>query len=152
VDIFVRTLPGGPTVRESVTALGVQGDGPSEDPAISRDGKILAFASYATNLVPNDTNGFEDVFVRCDTCGTTERVSVMSNGSQRNAFAERPSLSSDGRYVSWDGGQAYVRDRQTGITELVSMSTGGVVGDQGSETTSISGDGKYIAFVGTRPT
>lgn len=82
--------------------------GDSRDAAISADGRFVAFNSAATNLVPNDTNGWLDVLVR-DTClgvasgcsPSTTRVSVADDGSQSNAPACCPSISADGRYISF---------------------------------------------------
>jgi hypothetical protein len=64
------------TLRASLASNGGQGDGDSRAPSISADGRWLAFESTATNLVPGDTNGVSDVFVRDRQSGTTERVSV----------------------------------------------------------------------------
>jgi len=63
-DIFVRDLAAGTTTRISLSSGGAQGDGPSFYPFTNRDAHVVAFQSYATNLVPGDTNGVPDVFVR----------------------------------------------------------------------------------------
>ena len=63
-DIFVHDRQTGKTRRVSVSSGGVQGNGDSFDPAISADGRFVAFESEATNLVPGDTNNAVDVFVR----------------------------------------------------------------------------------------
>ena len=71
-------------------------------------GRYVAFASTATNLVPGDTNGVQDIFVR-DTCATvpsgctpaTSRVSVATDGSQGSLFSSAPSISGDGRFVAF---------------------------------------------------
>ena len=73
-------------------------------PSISADGRFVAFASYASNLVAGDTNGTDDVFVRDRKQGTTELVSVSSAGEQANAGTYRapdPSISADGRFVAF---------------------------------------------------
>ena len=62
--MFVRDRRAGTTERVSVSAAGTQADGGSADPTMSVDGRFIAFTSDATNLVPGDTNGAEDVFVR----------------------------------------------------------------------------------------
>ena len=69
--------------------------------SISGDGRYVAFSSDATNLVPADTNGYPDVFVRDRQTSTTARVSVTSSGSQGNGDSEVPSISQDGRYVAF---------------------------------------------------
>ena len=65
----------------SLSSAGVQGDQDSEAPSISSDGRFVAFASFAENLVPGDTNLTADIFVRDRLLGTTERVSVSSRGT-----------------------------------------------------------------------
>src|SRR3954451_13493427 len=114
-DVFVRDLKAGTTERVSVSSAGAQGDGDSgagnfgtAGPAISADGRYVAFASVATDLVPGDTNGRSDVFVRDRQTGTTERVSVSSSGQQANfgggsgdIESSAPAISADGRYVAF---------------------------------------------------
>lgn len=120
-DVFVRDTCLGvtsgcvpTTILVSVASDGSQPTGTypsygdSRDAAISADGRFVAFNSAATNLVPNDTNGSLDVFVR-DTCigvasecsPRTSRVSVADDGSQSNAPTCCPSISADGRYISF---------------------------------------------------
>src|SRR5436309_1329724 len=66
--------------RVSVDSNGVAGDNGSQWPAVSADGRLIVFASWASNLVPNDTNGQEDVFLHDRQGGSTTRVSVNSQG------------------------------------------------------------------------
>jgi hypothetical protein len=82
------------TVRVSVSSAGVEGNGPSNLSSIS--GRWVAFVSSATNLVPNDTNGKEDVFLRDLAEGTTIRVSVSSTGAQANDTSRNPSVNERG--------------------------------------------------------
>jgi WD40-like Beta Propeller Repeat len=70
-------------------------------PSISADGRYVAFDSEATNLVKGDTNNTADVFVRDRLTGTTERVSVASDGAQANAGGTEPGISGDGRFVAF---------------------------------------------------
>lgn len=63
IDVFIRHVPSGTTRLLSVSSNGVQGNGPSNSPMISADARFAVFSSSATNLVPGDTNGFDDVFV-----------------------------------------------------------------------------------------
>jgi len=72
------------TVRVSVSSLGGQANGPSSNPAVSADGRVVAFASRASNLVVGDTNGRWDVFVRDLVAGTTRRIGVSSKEHQAN--------------------------------------------------------------------
>jgi Tol biopolymer transport system component len=81
---YVRDRKTGRTELVSVGPRGVHGDGESSEPAISGDGRFVAFLSYATNLVAGDTTGCPDVFVRDRQLGTTTRVSVGPRGIQAN--------------------------------------------------------------------
>ncbi len=101
-DVFVRDRQTGTTARVSVSGTGIEANGASGYPSISADGRYVAFQSYASNLVSGDTNGFMDVFVRDRQLGTTERVSVRSDGTQGDAgSATHLSISADGRYVAF---------------------------------------------------
>ncbi len=81
-DVFLRDRVAGNTVRVSVGSGGAQSRGPSGLPAISVDGRVVAFVSAARNLVARDTNRAPDVFVRDLAKHTTERVSVSALGAQ----------------------------------------------------------------------
>ena len=70
-------------------------------PAMSADGRYVAFQSRSDNLVPGDTNGTWDIFVRDRQSGTTERVNVDSGGVQGDATSNYSSISADGRYVAF---------------------------------------------------
>ncbi len=100
-DIFVHDMVTGATTRVSLSSSGAQGNGLSNEVSISADGRYLCFQSEATNLVPGDTNGEMDVFVRDRTTGTTRRVNVSSNGTQGNSYADDSSISPDGGYVAF---------------------------------------------------
>ena len=108
-DVFVRDRKTGTTERVSVAPSGAQGNGISFVHSIphqlSANGRFVAFYSEATNLVPGDTNGAGDVFVRDLKTGRTERVDVGPGGVQSNgpsAFSAGASLSADGRIVAFD--------------------------------------------------
>ena len=134
------------------------GDSGKNGLAISSDGRFIAFASDATNLVPGGTQSTQ-VYVRdCDT-NNTEIVSVASDGTIANDASSYPAISGDGRYVAFmskatnliPGGtpsqQVYLHDRQTGQTELVSVAADGTCGNKDSSYPVISADGQIIAFV-----
>src|SRR3972149_453001 len=70
----------GTTERVSVSSSGEQGNGESWYPSLSADGRFVAFHSWASDLVPGDTNGTYDAFVHDRLSGATERVSVSSSG------------------------------------------------------------------------
>jgi Tol biopolymer transport system component len=160
LDIFVLDRQSGTFERVSVDSSGAQSDQHSEYPSISADGQVIAFISGATNLVPNDANGYTDAFVHDRSSGTTERVSVSSGGIQSNApLYLQSSISADGRFVVFNcratnlvaldtnsEDDVFVHDRQTGMTDLVSISTGGVQGDERSNAATISADGRFVTF------
>ncbi len=151
-DIFVRDRVNGTTERVSVATGGGQGNFGSSEPAISADGRYVAFTSGASNLVPDDTNGFADIFVRDRVSGTTRLVVFSTGGGRANCFSYGPAISADGRYVAFgscasnlvSGGintnDIYLRDRVSGTTERVSVGTGN------SFEPSISADGRYVVF------
>jgi len=85
-DIFVHDRQTGEMTLVSVASDGTQGNAESDSPFISTDGRHVVFYSWATNLVPGDTNGQWDIFVHDRERGETIRVSVASDGTQQ----ERP--------------------------------------------------------------
>lgn len=100
-DVFVRDRQTQQTARVSVSSAGMQGDEGSDFNSISGDGRYVAFISFATTLVGDDTNDKEDVFVHDRATGQTTRVSVSSSGAQGNSASDCPTLSSNGRYVGF---------------------------------------------------
>ncbi len=159
-DVFVHDLQTGSTIRASVGVGGVQGNGASgNQSALSADGRYVAFRSVANNLVPGDTNGFFDIFVRDVIAGVTSRVSTATDGTQTNEQSYHPSLSADGRYVAFTSfantlvvgdtnGQsdAFVRDTQENTMTRVSVDNAGTEGNNLSSDPAISSDGRYVAF------
>jgi hypothetical protein len=163
-DVFVRDRLAGITERVNVSSTGEQANGPSNFACISADGRFVAFDSLASNLVPGDTNGKRDVFVRDRLAETTERVSVSSTGQQGNAqsqeyWGDRPAISADGRLVAFDSSatnlvagdtnnelDVFVRDRSVGTTERVSVNSDGTQRNYRSRSPVMSGDGRYVAF------
>lgn len=152
---------GGPIARVSVSSGGEQGNGDAWGSAISDDGRYVVFSSMATNLVMNDTNGVEDIFIHDRATGITERVSVNSTGQQANGTSVSPAISADGRFVTFvsmasnlvagdtnDLPDTFVHDRQTGETTRVSVASDGTQGDAGSfmDAPPLSADGRYVAF------
>jgi hypothetical protein len=158
-DVFVRDRQTGTTERVSVDSSGNQSDGASTSCSISSDGRFVAFASVATDLVSGDTNGTFDVFVRDRQNGTTERVSVDSSGGQGDAASLDPSLSADGMLVAFDSAatnlvsgdgngryDVFLHDRASGVTGRVSVDSNGTEGDDSSWYPALSGDGHVVAF------
>jgi Tol biopolymer transport system component len=171
-DIYVHDRQTGTTELVSVGLGGTQ-DGGSWGPSISSDGRYVAFTSAATTLVPVDGNGAWDVFVRDRLTGTTERVSVSSDGVEGTCTgcsiknSSNPAISPDGRYVVFTSGASnlvpgdtnndpdiFVHDRETGATERVSIATDGTQGNSTSGPfianaglgPAISGDGRITVF------
>ena len=165
-DAFVRDRATGTTSRVSVSSSEAQSEGdPGEwedgletTPVISADGRYVAFATDAFNLVPGDTNFYTDVFVRDREAGTTERVSISSSGRQGNGDSEGPAISGHGRYVAFsststtltpggrDVGGVFVRDRTTKTLRRVSVNDHGVAGNGFSTGAAISAHGGTVAF------
>jgi Tol biopolymer transport system component len=158
-DIFVYDCDTRTIEKVSLTSSGGQGNGTSSDPSISADGRFVAFESYATNLVPGDTNGKNDIFVYNRDAGTIEMVSVSSDGIQGITTSDNPSISGDGRYVSFDSAASnlvpqdtngkrdiFVYDRETRTIERVNMGDHGAQGDADSTGPCFSADGRYVAF------
>ncbi len=158
-DVFVHDCQTGNTIRVSISSSGIEGNGASYHPSISADGRYVAFASRASNLVSNDTNGQCDIFVRDRQAGTTTLVSVDSSGNQGNGGSDYPSISADGRFIAFNSiadnlvtgdtnGQndIFIRDCQAGTTTRVSVDSSGNQGNGNSTDPSISPDGRYAAF------
>lgn len=142
-DIFVYDGQTLQMERASVAGDGSQSNGESFNPSISADGRFVAFASDAANLVADDTNACRpnrfvatcfDIFVRDRLRGLTERVSVASDGVQANHDSRWPMISADGRWVVFvsrasnlvaddtnELPDVFVHDRQTGQTERISV-------------------------------
>jgi Tol biopolymer transport system component len=144
-DVFVRDRVTGKTTRVSLSSDGKQVSGPSFEPSISADGRYVVFSSYAAGLVADDTNtcatvgqrekfACRDVFVRDRATGRTERVSVSSAGEQANGYSDNPTISADGRFVTFSSAASnlvhgdtnnlrdvFARDRATGTSSLVSI-------------------------------
>src|SRR5207244_12140896 len=157
-NVFVKDLQTGNLVLVSNGLGGAQANSASSGQDISADGRFVAFASHASNLVAGDTNGFQDVFVKDLSTGALTRVSTATNGAQANSTCLAPSISGDGRYVTFvsiadnlvpgDSAHtdAFVKDLLTGATTLVSTNSAGVAGNGTSIAASISADGRYVVF------
>lgn len=162
--IMLHDLVTGETEMVSLTDDGTEPDGACFHHSISGDGRHVSFTCWATNLVPGDTNGARDVFVRDRLAGRTERVSVGSAGEQGRGDSEMARMSADGRFIvfrsfatnlvpntTYDTREhIYVHDRMTGLTTRVSSTPAGVQGEGGGyyvvQTPAISADGRTLAF------
>ncbi len=160
-DVFIRDVAGDNTARASVGLANAQGDGDSVMPALSGDGRHVAFASSATNLVDGDTNGRYDIFLRDTQASTIARVSVRSGASalQANRDSWQPQVSTDGSLVVFasDASNLVASDRNQ-VTDIFirNLATNGTYRlsrtDQIKEAKApsyrprISGSGRYVAF------
>jgi len=158
-DIFLRDRLTNTTTRVSLDSAGNQGNRFSYNPSISADGRFVAFSSFASNIVPGDTNGDSDIFVRDTLTNTTTLVSVDSAGNQGNSQSFITSISADGRFVAFtsnasnlvpgdtnDDPDIFVRDRLTNTTTRVSVDSAGNQANYNSYNPSISADGRFVAF------
>ena len=173
IDIFLRDRLLGTTERVSLDTLGGDpGTSPavnasSQNPVVSADGRFVAFSSVAPDLVANDTNGQQDVFVRdrciangtpvpvctpSTACATVDALGIPAGG----VAIDPPSISADGRFVAFSSfaplgalgapGQVYVRDLVAGTTEVISEPPG-IAAVSTSRYASMTADGRFVAFV-----
>ena len=117
-DCFLFDVTGGGVERFSVATGGLEANNHSQRPSISADGQWIAFQSGADNLVPQDDNDRQDVFLRHRVFGWTERLSERSDGSDFVAFSNYPSVSSDGRFVAFLSTAAFVSDDTNGVHDV----------------------------------
>ncbi len=160
-DIFLRDMTTHETRIISNGYDGSQANSQSEYPVISADGRFIAYASDATNIVQGDTNGYRDAFEYDRETGNTIRVSVATDGTQADNGTQvfAISISSNGNFIAfaslattlisddtnqvWD---IFVHDRDKGETTRVSVSSDGLQADAGSYGVAISADGRIVAF------
>ncbi|WP_395373861.1 hypothetical protein [Marinicella sp. W31] len=158
-DIFVFDRNLNTISRVSVASDGSQANGQSNSPRISRDGRFVAFRSAATNLVANDDNGRDDVFVHDLMTGTTELVSLSSLDNQSANSALLNDISADGSRVVFNAdfsdasdttpGQfdVWVRDLNSDTTLLVSQSSDGAVANERARSAAINSTGELVVFL-----
>ncbi|MDB5875786.1 MAG: domain protein beta Propeller, partial [Ramlibacter sp.] len=165
IDVYLHGRKDGTTRRVSVGKDGGEANGASINAAVSSGGRYVAFQSGATNLIGQDTNKVNDVFVRDMKARTTRRVSTT--GGHRAQFkvgSGGPALSDDGRYIVFHTslavpgaprprdrayGQVYLYDRNSGRTRLVSAPVSGGFAAATNSAPSISGDGRRVAYIST---
>jgi len=161
-DVYVRDLVAGTNIRASVDINGGDPNGQSRLPSISADGRYVCFESSASDLVPGDTNGAADIFVRDLVAGTTTRVSVDMNGGDPNGPSIDPNMTSDARWVAYyslasdilpgDGNglyDIYLRDMTNGTTARVTFDMNGGDPNGNSIAPDVTPDGRYVAFDST---
>jgi hypothetical protein len=166
-DVFTWTKATSAFTLVSTAMGGGSGHGASDDASIDDAGSVVAFDSFADNLVPADGNGMQDVFDRVLTAGTTERDSVTDTGGDGNSVSGGPAISGDGRTVAfWSASMnitpdpfcseadVFTRDRALSVTQKLSFAQdGGCARFMGigaaSNTVSnqeVSGDGNVVGF------
>jgi Tol biopolymer transport system component len=154
-DVFVRDRGLLTTTRANVSSAGVQANAPAYGAPSIGGGRYVAFASAATNLAPNDTNGVADVFVRDLQTATTGRI-LPAGGSQADGECAEPSIAPGERWIVFTSRapnlgaglatpQVYRWDRLTDTTVLVSANAGGAPGNGASGGARVSDDGR-VAF------
>ncbi len=159
-DVYVKDRSTGAVELISRSDLFAQTDGSSVDPAISGDGRFVAYTSYASNITAWDLNGSADVYVYDRLHGSTERISntpgtvFSADGSSHEA-----SISDDGRHVAFTSyastlvpgdanteADVFVVDRHNGTVVRASDGLLGADGDLGSFEPDISSDGRFVAY------
>ena len=160
LDIVIRNLRTGKVKRVSTSRQGARANAWSFDPVFSPDGKRIAFASVASNLVPGDTNGSTDVFVKNLRTGRVTRVSTSSQGAQGNDISHAHTFSPDGTRVAFESeasnlvvddvnrdSDVFVKDLRTGEVALVSANAYGEQGGGSSRAPTFApDDGMRVAF------
>jgi len=158
-DVFVRDLQANATTRVSEYQGGFEADFDNLRPAISADGRFVAFDSDADNLAWGDTNDVFDVFVKDRQTDILTRVSVDDGGAEANGDSVRPGLSADGRFVAFyseapnlvpgDTNAAtdvFVHDRRSGATKRISVAPGSGESNGDSVRPALSADGRVVVF------
>ena len=163
-DIFVTDRLRGRTERVNVSSTGQEANhSNTEAPGISLDGRFVVFNSYASNLVPRDTNSEHDVFVRDLHTDSTTRVSVTSDGTEATGgFSAGGRISADGRFITFISAASnlvvgdtngtndvFVHDRATKKTTRVSVDSAGGQQNYAAFSADISHDGRFVAFTST---
>jgi Tol biopolymer transport system component len=158
-QIFWRDRNTGVTKLISAGTGGEEGNGDSYAPAISGDGKAVAFESYSTNLIVNDKNGLRDIFVWHSNTNKMERVSIGEGGKEANGESYEPSVSGDGDLIAFtstasnisetgkgiSNNNVFLRDMKLERSMMISVDPVAKKGGGGSRP-SISYDGTRIAF------
>ena len=158
-DVFVFDRETHEIERASSNSEGAEGNDASQSPSISENGRLVAFESKARNLSPNDANGKTDIFIYNRETEVTERISVDSTGIGGNGNSTNPSISANGRYVSFESkasnlvdndsneeADIFIHDLETRTTQRISIDSVSAEGNGFSASPSISSDGRFVAF------
>ena len=158
-DIFLRDRIAGTTTRASIDSLAAESNGASFSPTLSANGRFVAFASDASNLVAGDTNAVRDVFVHDTETGTTTRVSVDSSGTEASGQSLAPTISASGLLVAFESDASnlvagdtnaardvFLHNLVTGVTTRVSVDSVAAESNDDSFAATLSADGSTVAF------
>jgi Tol biopolymer transport system component len=157
-DIFLRDTVNNQTLHVNASTNGGFANGQSRQSVMTPDARYVAFASTANNLVPGDTNGLRDIFVRDLQSGTTV---LASPGAKTSGSSDGPLITPDGRYVAFlssaanlvpgvpQKSEVYVRDLVGGTTSVVSTNAHQfLTANSSAYNHALSDDGQYVAFQG----
>ena len=163
-DVYLHDRKEGTTVRVSVDSAGAQVEGDSLGASVSANGRYVVFESTAPDLVENDRNGDNDIFLRDMKLGTTVRLSVNAAGEEGDDVSTQAMISGNGRYVVFastatnlvenDGEgnfDVFLRDLKLGTIERVSVNGEGDDLAGSSAVPSISHSGRFIAYESDAP-
>ncbi|MCP2246333.1 TolB family protein [Lentzea aerocolonigenes] len=159
-DVFLTDRSLGRVTRISTSASGAQGDKlVHHGLAMSADGRLVVFPSAATNLVPGDTNGSVDMFVKDVVSGAVERVNVSASGAQTSSYTLMPAITPDGSrvlFVAWgdtlvpgdteDTPDIFMKDLRTKAITRVNTRPDGTVANAQPYQPSVSADGRFVVF------
>jgi len=158
-NVYVRDRLLAQTMLVSVGPQVGQQFSPRANGQISGNGQYVVFDSTSPDIVPNDNNGWSDVFVYRLATGAVSRVSVSSAGIEANHMSFAGRLSADARYVTFSGyasnlvagdtngaADVFVHDRLLGSTTRVSVDSAAVQGNGENGRPVISGDGRFVSF------
>ncbi len=161
-EVYLRDRKNHTTEIVSLGRRGAFGDRGAYGPAISGNGRYVAFTSTSTNLVRGDTNDVDDIFVRDRQSGTTKRVSLSTTGRQGDGASNSPTFSPGGRFIAFvsratnlvagdtnSASDVFLHDSKTGTTRRVSVATDGSQGDANSSFSTpaaVSAQGRVVAF------
>jgi hypothetical protein len=171
-NIYIREMSSGLTTLVSIGTNGVPADADSREASMTPDGRFVAFVSAASNLVPNDTNGIPDVYIRDISSGTTALVTVGAASSTNigqfttpltaGSSSEWPTISANGRYVVFYStainlvpgqtniGDIFIRDLSNSATLWVSSNADSIFPATVNPNYSMTPDARYIAFYSTQ--
>lgn len=159
-DIFLYDRTTEQLRRISLASDGNEGNGVATTPSISNNGRFITFSSAATNLVANDTNNREDIFVYDQETDELSRISVTSDGEEGDGHSKLPMISGNGRFVAFQSractfvsddclsyyDKVFRHDRQSGETILVSVTYDGIAHSGDSVAPAINENGRFVTF------